>query len=440
MDDINAKPIATDGASTLWDVAFDLANVQSKGSLVHARSVNELRQVVRLKARYALEGIEGAVVDLPIAQKAFDVLKLTSVGQRDSQGTFEGRTLRDPFTEFKENNLLHPNPRMEYFYYYRIRADNQLRKGYADIPEVAEYLQEYHSRIDTTTEGETQPKKEAVRHALHHETFFTEDEARIKKRNELLGKIMALEHVNFPYGTAACPLTDADDVQQTAAEDINDVCQGISYGLGKKCATYFLYTKRALKERKIMERYFDYIERQKTRLHIVNFSELDLHDKPDKRARTQFKWFMQRVTEIQNEAPKGQKPQFMLWGAGCQYFVALQAFDFVSSAPTRVDKIIDWSIKRTYGYWFDHNMMWAFPPEDGISIDKTHCPRCAVMRPGDYVNPKYNLWRREHGIHDMSNRSLGMRDAIKSNSVGAYLRQNLSPSELGGFMTMILSP
>jgi hypothetical protein len=439
MEDISAKPLATDGASTLWEVSLGLATIQSKGSLVHVRSTAELRQLILLKRRYPLEGIEGAVVDLPIAQRAFNVLKPPPTVGRNLQNTFGGKPIHDAFTEFSLNHISLPNARMEYFYHYRQRADILLRKGYAEIPEVVEYLQEYESRVEAA-ERETQAKREAIRHGLHHEVFFSEDEARIKKRNVLLGKIMALEHVNFEYGTAACPRIDANDVQQTAAEDINDVCQAISYGLGKKCATYFLYTKNALKERSIMNRYFDYIEKQKTRLHIINFTELDLHDQPDKRARLEFKRFMQRIVEIQDDTPKGQKPQFMLLGAGNQYFIALQAFDFVSSAPTRVDKIIDWSIKRAQGYWFDETYMYPFAPEDGVTIDRAHCPRCAVMRPGDFKDPRYNIWRREHGTHDMNNRSLGFRNAIKSNSLGAYLRQNLAASEFSGFQMMILSP
>ena len=103
-------------------------------------------------------------------------------------------------------------------------------------------------------------------------------------------------------------------------------------------------------------------------------------------------------------------------------------------------EIIDWSLKRSQGYWFDETLMYPFAPEDGVTIDRTHCPRCAVMRPSDFQDPRYNQWRREHGIYDMNNRSLGFRTAIKSNSLGAYLRQHLAASEFSGYQMMVLTP
>ena len=439
MEDIDAKPLARDGVSSLWEVSFNRARVQSKGALVHARTVSDLRLLVRMKARYPLEGIEGAVVDLPIAQKAFYALKPPAVHGGNPQETFEETVVHDSFNDFVANHLIYPNPRMELFYYYRQRADELLRQGYAQIPEVMEYLREYDSRIDDI-ERETQAKREAVRHSLHHEVFFTEDSVRIKKRNSLLGKIMALENVNFEYLVPACPRTDADDDHQTAAEDINDVCQGISYGLRKKCASYFLYTKEALKDRKIMDRYFGYIQRTRTKLNILNFDGLDLYYPPDKPAWRAFKNFMQRIVEVQDEASEGQKPQFVLWGAGHQFFIALQAFDFVSSTPTRMDTMISWSKGRTQGYWYDQTLMHAFPPEDGMALDRGHCPECRLMRPSDFKDPTYNQRRRRHGIHDMDNVSLGHRNAIKSNGVGAYLRKHLSASMLSAFQSMILTP
>jgi hypothetical protein len=440
LDDIIARPVASDGASTLWDVSFNLAQVQSKGSFVHVRSALEFQQIIRMKARYPLEGVEGSIIDLPVAQRAFNRLKPAPASAGAIQKTFDGKAIRDPFTEFLLNNVVFPNPRMEYFYHYRQRADKLLRRGYGDIPEVMDYLDKYQARIiEFEKEGRT--KKEAVRHALHAETFFSTDEGRIRKRNNMLSKVMALEHVNFEYGAAACPLTDADADQQASAEDINDVCQVFSYNAGKKCATYFIYTKKALKDKKTMDSYFDYVHRQKTRFHAVNFSELDLYYPVDKKARIAFTNFMKRIIEIQHDAPEGQKPQFMLWGAGHQYFIALQAFDFVSSAPTRDDRMmVDWSKGRTQGYWFEETPMFLTAPEDGIAIDKAHCPRCRVMPPNGFEDPRYNRWRREHGIHDMNNRSLGFRNAIKSNSVGSYLRLHLAASEFGAYQKMILSP
>lgn len=440
MDDIIAHPVASDGASTLWDVSFNLAQIQSKGALVHVRSVLELQQIISMKARYPLEGVEGSVIDLPIAQRAFNRLKPLPTATGAAQRTFDGKTIRDPFNEFLQNNVVFPNPRMEYFYHYRTRADKLLKRGYGDIPEVINYLDKYQARI-VEFEKEGRTKKEAVRHALHAETFFSTDEGRIRKRNDMLSKIMALEHVNFEYGAAACPLTDADADQQASAEDINDVCQVSSYNANKKCATYFVYTKRALKDKKTMDSYFDYIDRQKTRFHAVNFSELDLYYPVDKRARIAFTNFMKRVIETQHDAPERQKPQFMLWGAGNQFFIALQAFDFVSSAPTRDDRMmVDWSKGRTQGYWFEETPMYLTAPEDGVAIDRAHCPRCKMMPLNGFEDPRYNRWRREHGIHDMNNRSLGFRNAIRSNGVGSYLRRHLAASEFGAFQRMILSP
>lgn len=86
----------------------------------------------------------------------------------------------------------------------------------------------YRSRVDAL-DKQTQATKQDVRHGLHAEWFFSEDERRIKRRNAMLADLMRLQWATkvFEYGVPACPLIDDQDYQQTAAEEINNHCQGV---------------------------------------------------------------------------------------------------------------------------------------------------------------------------------------------------------------------
>lgn len=438
MNELMIRRADEDGASTLYDVGLGSINVQSKGFMVHVRSAGELRLLMQMKQRYQLDGIEGALVDLTIAPRAFS--KLRPAPSQESQSTFEGRIYHDPFTEFTTQAFLFGNPRMEYLYLYRGPIDDHLRKGYAEIKGINEYLDEYRTRVDSLP-NDTLSNRQKVRHAMYYELFFSTVERQLKRRDATLGELMRLQKATdlFNYAVPASPLTDADADQQACAEDINDKCQSIAYGLNMRWASYFMYTKKALKDRKIMNAYFDYIERKGSRLNIINFSELDLDCPPDMRGRLEFAEFGKRITALRSEE-EHKKKLFMLIGAGKQTFIGLESFDFVSTAPTRIDKLIGWSKGRTLGYWYHDTLMATYPPED-ITINREHCPSCQRTTDSDMKDPKKeNQRRREHGIHDLNILSTEYRYNIRSKGVGAYLRRRLSASEFSGFQVMIQSP
>ena len=131
----------------------------------------------------------------------------------------------------------------------------------------------------------------------------------------------------------------------------------------------------------------------------------------------------------------------MLMGAGNQYFVALETFDFVSTSLTRIDKVIGWSEGRTLGFWLDERLMLPVPPEDRPKIDPEHCPACFTITDEDFLKQKVlGLKRKQHCAFELDKRAREMRQNVGSKSVGIYMRQALAVSEFSGYQRMILSP
>lgn len=113
MNELVVKRIDVDGGASLYDVTLGSVNLQTKGYLVHVRSTQELRLLARMKATHPLEGIEGAVVDLTAAPRAFSALTPPPTNRETRQQTFEGKIVRDPFTELKASSMLLANCRMD---------------------------------------------------------------------------------------------------------------------------------------------------------------------------------------------------------------------------------------------------------------------------------------------------------------------------------------
>lgn len=436
MNRLNVKVLDMDGASRLTEISIGTLTAQSMSYLPHIRTVSEMRLILQLRGRYDLDGIEGIVIDLPIAQRAFDVVSPPDMVNRQQQ-TFEGRVLRDPFTEFKKKSLIVVNPRMELLYEYQARADEALRKVFGQIEGVIDYLDRYDMEV-ASTDDDKQSHRQSIRRRLHAELFFTDSDVGLKKRDDMLGGIMKLQAaMKLPILIPACPMIGASVHEQECAEDINDKCQGIAYGLGFECASYFMYSKKALKDKDITGRYFEYIEQNKSRLNVLNFFELDLHQL-DKRARLEFAAFVKRIVEFKHEH---EGVEFMLLGAGNQSLIALESFDFVSTSLTGIDKTVGWSDKRTLGYWWDEHLGWAAAPEDRGEIDKNHCPACAIMTEADFTNAaKLNRRRREHRAFEMSKKATDFREALAAKKVGAFLRRELMSSDFSGYCMLIQSP
>jgi hypothetical protein len=433
------RQLDSDGATRITEFSVGSIACQSMSYFPHMTKQSELRMLLALKGRFALEGIEGGVLDLPIASRAFEAASPSWSGTGQTQQTLEGKLARDALTEFKSRSLLIPNPRIEFFYSYKKDLDELLTVGYSEIEEVDDYLSEYNMRLDGDSE-KSQSHSQKIRRAVHHELFFSDDEARLRRRDSMLAKIMKMENaLGFPFAVPACPVIDAHAYQQTAGEDINDKCQATAYSLGMPCATYFIYTKKALKSPEIMDKFFEYVikGKERYRLIIVNFHELDLHSPPDIRARTSFKNVTKRIRELK-QLHDGW--EFMLMGAGNQAFIALESFDFVSTSFTGIDKIITWSEGRKLGYWYNERLMLPIPPEDRGIIDRRHCPSCEVVTDEDFTSQRrLSVRRKEHRIHEMDKRSREYRQAVGSKSVGVYIRQALMVSEFSGFQMMIHS-
>jgi len=226
----------------------------------------------------------------------------------------------------------------------------------------------------------TPTHKQAIRHKLYLETFFSQDRARLRKRDAMLSDIIKKELSYFSEAVPATPLAYEIDFQ-VACEDINDKCQAFAYNEGRRCTSYYVYNKDALKNKEIMNRYFDYVTKNKwAQVNLVNFFEMDFHSPPDKRARTEFADFAKRVTEVREDYPE---KQFILVGAGNQSFVAL-----VSTGTTGIDKMAMFTPKNKIRlpYWWDEHLMFACPPEDRPKINPVHCPTCAKMTPEDFTD------------------------------------------------------
>jgi hypothetical protein len=439
----HVSAIDNDGAARIVDINFNSFVARSMGYLLDVKSPGDFKTLVSLKGRYTLEGIEGAIIDLPRAHSIFKNVKISSLDKPDAI-TLEGKPLRDASTEFRLNHLVLPNPRIELLHFYRMQYDGILRDGYGDIDGIVDFLGRYQKEIERdaaeSRKKDERTHKAAIRRRLYLETFFSGDKIRLRKRDSMLSDVINKELSYFPYAVAACPLADELDFQ-IACEDMNDKCQAFAYAQGRRCATNFVYNKDALKNKEMMNRYFNYVSKNKwAQLNLVNFFELDLHSPPDKRARMEFANFKRRITEVKEEFPE---KQFILVGAGYQWFVSLESFDFVSTSTTGIDKLAPFSRNREpkIPYWFDENLMYAVPAEDRPEINPKHCHSCAKLTPADFNNSEtVKRERKPHRIFDLNLKALGAREAVNSKNIGLYLRKFLQASEFSGYQMMIQSP
>ena len=440
MNKLSVKILDSDGIGISRITELSLGKIAARSMFImpHIKSYNEYKILMGLFGRNLLETIEGAVIDVVDAPTILSKRKLQPL--EGSQKTMEGRSLRDAESEFRDRAMLLPNPRMEYLYNYRVAYDKKILQGYGHIEQIKDFLAQYNGEIARLKheDKEANRLRQSIRRRLHNELFFTEEPARIRKRDNMLNALMKMQLSYFPYGVPACPMTlDIADFQH--AKDVNDVCQAIAYTKGFGCSSYFLLHKIALKNPAVINSYFDYVSKSSwATLNVVNFFELDLHCPPDIRARRAFGDFKRRMAEIKEEHPE---KEFVLFGAGNQMFTALETFDIVSTSMTGYDRMIGFG-KSGFGNWFNERLMLPVDIEDRPQIDRNHCPTCYSIAGSDFRDPAiYNNKRKQHRVFDMDKKAREMRDALKSKSVGVYMRQQLSVSEFSGYIEdTILSP
>jgi len=258
-----------------------------------------------------------------------------------------------------------------------------------------------------------------------------------KDTTTMLEQIMNKEREYYGYGVPFTPVCTEEIDYIEKAKQVNEICQVVSFSYQMECASMFVFTKNALKNADVMEKYYDYIRNNDwATLNIVKFIGFDMHDL-DIDARQKYYEFMSEIAEIKE---KYDKKIFMLLEGGNQGYLSMQVMDIVSHSLTGVDGDSEGYGKYSVGNWYDDKLMFTRPPHLAFKfVNRDHCGICKTITENDFHDTILRTKRRKHLLYDLDKRALGLCDAVKTKTVKQHMMQILGNSEFAGFKEYLLN-
>lgn len=284
-----------------------------------------------------------------------------------------------------------------------------------------------------------------------HRKFWYDLDRESRRLNDLITEYFDLE-AKFETKTLVPPVPFVENEGMLdIAIRVNDMGKALAVDRGE-CATYFLLSKSTLREKTILEKIVEYMERDQTILTMLKFKNLSLWNSECFDEREAFRDLMEAVAEIKRSKPERL---FMLLEGGFQCFPAASyAFDIVSSSLRLLDMDSAYGENKGYGgYFYEEKLLnakYANIPEIMSNNDGSlPCP-CSVCRGITYDNVekelKYNgkkilveEWsdlRREHNLFVMNDLMEVISRAIKEKQI-ELVRQKLTDSEISNLKTLI---
>lgn len=429
MDKITVLRIDRDGLTTLSDISWRNIVLQTPNMfpLLRGQRPNELDLLMREKARYNFEHVDGCVIKLVNAPN----LLYPHVDEINTQKTLD-REPQDIFSKYKRTNFIIPDPSTEYLYQFKEKYDNKILDAFGDVERIKDYITVYR----TNKEVMTDKSFKEIRKKLHDNFWLRNNRSDQQEMSVMLRQIMNKEFKYFGYGVPFTPvITDMDYMNRSI--QINESCQAIAYSQDMECASMFVISKRALKDDDIMGEYYDYVRKNTwATLNIVKFIGLDLHQL-DLRARRKYFEFMSEIAEIKE---RNDKKIFMLLEGGNQGYLSNQVFDIVSHSLTGFDMDIDYG-ESSFGYWWDETLQIPRPAEESFPlVNRNHCDVCSSITQDDFFNYIINEKRRIHRLHDLNQKATDIFNAIQSKNLGLHMRRVLANSEFSSFQEYLLNP
>ena len=428
---VNQDGVVKTGRFTIGNVVLETPNYFP--ALRTTQRPNELEMIISEKGRKSFDHMSGGVIRLhqvpslvePYTRKLEEEEK-----NRQKQTVFVDSQISDKgmYETYCDNNLLLCDPQMERTYYANTDIDDKFaRLGISSV------LANYFSCIkrNVTKLDKYDPSKiRKIRENMHNDLWHGSSKSAREDRNRLLTDLTKYQLQHFRISVPASHLIiTPEDVKSNI--EINEYCQGLAYQAKKECASYLLFHNKAIKNEEIMQDALDYLRSNKpSKLNIIKFHNLDLHCPVDYKARRSFRNVLSDIIDIKENQPDRA---FMLLDAGTQHYVALQAFDIVSTSLVGTDRdIIGGRREKGKKYpplWYDEIKMWPRPIDDAPPPNPRHCDACAITPNFELDNSTLAKRKRMHRLNDLDKNAREVCSGVTSKDVALIMKQRVAFAE-----------
>ncbi len=363
-----------------------------------------------------------------------------------NQVDIEGKPIPSLYSDFLEKTVFFIDPATEYlkydFYFYKFL---QLARRVRFPRPIMTYLRGRENRKKNSG-----PKFYKKWKNKEHKDFWYKLDRDQRRRNDLITDYFDLES-RFETKILIPPMPIVENVGLLdIAIRINDISKALAINRGE-CATYFLLSKKILRNEKIIDKIIDYLVGDPSKLTIFKFKNLTLWTTGSLIERESFRKLMQELSKIRKYK---KEKLFMLLEASLQSFPsASYGFDIVSSSMRLLD--IDSSFGHSgYGGYFNEDILWNIDYEKLPEImmnngGRLPCP-CNVCRKITLDNAKRELlyngrkitfdeWyehRRGHNLFVMNSLMKMIHKAVEEKHV-ELIREKLINSEIRNLKVLI---
>jgi hypothetical protein len=284
-----------------------------------------------------------------------------------------------------------------------------------------------------------------------HRQFWYDIDRERRRLNDLITEYFDLEATfETKILIPPMPLVDNEGLLDITIR-INDMSKALAVDRGE-CATYFLFSKSTLRDKKMLEKIVEYMKHDPATLTIFKFKNLTLWTSGIFTEREAFRDLMKDISEIKKDKPE---KLFMLLEGSFQCFPsASYGFDLVSSSLRLLDIDSAYGENAGYGGYFYEEKLWNAKYTDIPEIMSNNdgnlpCP-CHICRSITYDSVKrelqyngkkltpeeWNSYRREHNLYVMNSLMKMINRAIKEKQI-ELVRQKIKDSEISNLKTLI---
>ena len=436
----------------VWDRNYSSSELVLNGKPIQCTNISPLLKSTRpdemnllymTKAKHLLEHVESFVVRLFDAPKTYFPKIDDIINKKNSLEKFIDKPLENPFENYLKRMVSIPDVGFEFLYYDRNR--NKIRE-FASLHDELNPIINYLDLLEKNKENmKENPKKFVHVNKLLHETFWRDLFARkeSKRREAMIGRILDYQRKYFDYDNPPANFVDSFEMFEYAKQ-INETSQAIAYSNERECATSFTLHSSVLLNENLFDKILEFLEKDRNKLTILKFKELDLRAKVDYTMRDNFKRLLQKTSEIKLD---NKNKAFMMLEAGNQYAVCLPVFDMVSRSLTMIDGDVSFGRNNGRGQFWDTDKNYPRRAKEMEQVFDNNPERFrqtneignGVIYLKELKNTEYNKVRRQYFLACLNKQAIEMKKHTVEGTSEIYLNQILRNSELAPLRDLIIN-
>jgi len=264
-----------------------------------------------------------------------------------------------------------------------------------------------------------------------------------KRREAVIGRILDYQRKYFDYDNPPANFVNSFEMFEYAKQ-INETSQAISYSNERECATSFTFHSSVLLNEDLFGKILEFLDKDKTKLTILKFKELDLRAEVDYTMRDNFTHLLQKISEIKVD---NKNKAFMIMEAGNQYAVCLPVFDMVSRSLTMIDGDVGFGRNGDRGQFWDTDKNYPRRAKEMEQVFDNDPERFRHTNEVGYSiidlkalkNTEYNKVRRQYFLACLNKQAIEMKKHTIDGTTEIYLNQILRNSELSPLRDLIIN-